>query len=303
MTKRQRLPAKLRPVVKRLRLIPGVVGVFWGLPRRGRGWAKEPALCVHVRRKWHAPPDEHIARTYHGYPTDVLAVGDIRHHSVLDTDDQVESATTRSSIAALARDSDGKVMALLSGHGTLRAVPNGFEAGPWGPNQAPWVNFVDDRKTRQPIELVDGAVTPKLDFALGFLLDTDGEQVLLGHRMSGLPIEVRRTPLGLGERLLHFSAERGLTLSGQVVNEPSDSFLHDGVGVDIDRPITVRPSGSDPFSVEGDSGSLVFDEERRAVGFVVAGAENHVVSYLVPINRAFSDRMADKFRLFFEVKA
>lgn len=83
--------------------MPGVVGVFWGSPRRDGGWTKHRALCVHVRRKWNAPRSERIARAYYGFPTDVLAVGDIRHHSVLDTTDQVESANERSSISALAK--------------------------------------------------------------------------------------------------------------------------------------------------------------------------------------------------------
>lgn len=300
----KKMPAKLRPVAAELARLPGVVGVFWGAGRTAGTWGEDPCLSVHVRRKGDPPRNAKISREYHGYRTDVLLVGDVRYHSVIDTADEVSGPVFTSSITGIAVTDDKRIVTLLSGHGTLKATGDSFESGPFGTHAAPWVHLIDDHTKQFPIELMDGLVSSNVDFALGTLLEATLDHVLLGHQMSALPFEVRKKPLAVGDRLTHFSSKRGRTCTGQVVNHPDDGTLHDGVGIEIDEPIVVRPlAGEIAFSVEGDSGSLVFDDDRHAVGFVVAGASNHVVSYLMPITRSLQDRMANHFPLFFEVPA
>jgi len=302
MTRTQKIPPKGRAVATKLSRLPGVLGVFWGTGRKGAEWTREGVLCVHVQRKWQPPRAQRIESVYDGIRTDIVAVGEIRHHSIVDTADRVSAFSRASSISAFAEDHDGNVLALLSGHGTLKTNGSSFIPGPWPDATAPWADLVDDHTTHYTAQLRDGAVTPDMDFSLAAPFDLESDQVLLGHQMAALPITVRRSRLAIGDTVIHSSSMRGRTISGQVVHSTALGALHDGAGVEINHPIVVKANhGESAFSVEGDSGSLVFDEDRQAVGFVVAGASNFVVGYLMPFTPQLQTRMAGAFPMFFEV--
>jgi hypothetical protein len=206
-------------------------------------------------------------------------------------------------MSALARDADGALLGLLSGHGTLRSTDDGFEAGPWPEGDEPWATLVDDDQAPYAAQLLDGAVTPRMDFAIGRVADIDGDEVVLGHRLRGLPIPVRNGRPAVGEELKHFSPKRGRVVRGEVVQHALAGALHDGVGIEIHGAIVIRSVDAEAFSIVTDSGSLVFDAESNAVGFVVAGSANDSVSYVLPINGALQKRLERRFKLFFEVKA
>jgi hypothetical protein len=303
-----RLPGDAKRAAALLSALPGVFGVFWGHRRSRREWQDEHVLSVHVQRKWDAPVTQAIPKELFGIPTDVLEVGTIRYQSLLDTNDRVRSSArgddSLSGISALAEDDDGRIIALMSGHGTLLPAGGGFEAGPWPKGQAPWARLVDDQSPDDRlVELVDGAVTKRIDFAFGYLSsDVTSDDVLLGHTLCSLPIESRKNAPQVGERVYQVSPERGFSVAGQVAMTPAHGPLNDGVGLELEGALVVRPVTETAFSVGGDSGSLVLDADRRAVGFVVAGSEDESVSYLLPINRSLQQRLGRVFPLFFEVK-
>jgi hypothetical protein len=83
---------------------------------------------------------------------------------------------------------------------------------------------------------------------------------------------VRSEPLDEGDRVFKFGRTTGLT-EGRVSAIELDNLI---VGYDIgdlhfNDQIEIEPVGSKPFSLGGDSGSLIVDGRRRAVGLLFAG--------------------------------
>jgi hypothetical protein len=280
----------------------GVVGVFWGASRRNGVWREERALCVHVVRKAPVEGPELIEPIVKGFRTDVIAVGQVQEHSVLDTADFVRASSQagarRSAISAFAKREDGRILALLCGHGTLRTTDAGFESGPWAPSDTPWVHVVDDHTTSHLAELQDGAVTPWFDFSVALLARVTSDEVLLGHSLAPSPISTRAAEMILGETLYHYSPVRGRTIAGRFAQSQAVA----GSQLAYEDLAVVRPIAGEPaFSVRGDSGSLVLDGQRRCVGFVVAGSEGGDVGYVLRMNDALRNRLGSRFSSFFEV--
>jgi len=83
---------------------------------------------------------------------------------------------------------------------------------------------------------------------------------------------VRATPLGIGEPVFKVGRTTGLT-EGRVAAIEVDDLV---VGFDrgdllFDGQIEIAPVGTEPFSLGGDSGSLIVDSEQMAVGLLFAG--------------------------------
>lgn len=83
---------------------------------------------------------------------------------------------------------------------------------------------------------------------------------------------VRSEPLDEGDRLFKLGRTTGLT-EGRVSAIELDNLI---VGYDVgdlyfNDQIEIEPVGSKPFSLGGDSGSLIVDGRRRAVGLLFAG--------------------------------
>jgi hypothetical protein len=157
---------------------------------------------------------------------------------------------------------------------------------------------VDDHTTSHLAELQDGAVTPWFDFSVALLAGVTSDEVLLGHSLAPTPISTRSAEMMLGETLYHYSPARGRTIAGRFAQTqavPGSQLAYEDLAV-------VHPIAGEPaFSVDGDSGSLVLDGQRRCVGFIVAGSEAGDVSYVLRMNNALRDRLDSKFPLFFEV--
>lgn len=294
---------------------PAVTAVFWGWRHTAGSWQPRLALSAHVRRKDPTVSDERlIPSELHGIAVDVLPVGAVRTHASLDTADYVQAtqsgATRRSAVSAFARGPDGDLLMLASGHGTLPPGPGGYRSGPWSPSDAPWVQLVDDDGTFKYAEVADGAVNEDLDFAIARLPGVSADEVLIGNVMATAPIPVRTAPLDPGDRLFQLSPVRGRTVTGQFVQHHMGGALsgatvsaQDSGGEEVHfRDLLVaHPQAGEPvFSVAGDSGSLVFDENRQAVGFIVAGAESGIVSYVLPFTEALIARLGPSFPLFFD---
>ena len=303
------IPPEARQLAAELAGRPGVTGCFWGSRRRRGVWQSENVLSVHVRRK-SSRADGQIPESRYGISTDVIAVGSVSLHAMIDTADFVRATSAsdrrRSAVSALGLDGD-RIVALLSGHGTLRTAGSGFQSGPWPADDAPWVKVVDEDSTARLAELVDGVVAPDLDFALAELPNLDPDEVLLGHTLASSPIVARSASMVQNERLVHFSPMRGRSMAGryvqtQLLTAEGGLTATDGESEVVLRDVlVVRPIAGEPaFSVAGDSGSLVFDADRRAVGVVVAGTEAGDLSYVLPLNQTFEDRLGKNFQCFFE---
>lgn len=103
----------------------------------------------------------------------------------------------------------------------------------------------------------------------------------------GLIQGVRSDPIEGGEIVLKIGRTTGLT-RGRVSAFDVDDV---GVGFDMgvigfDGQIEIEPEGDSPFSLGGDSGSLIVDEDLRAVALLFAGNDVDV-TYANPIEEVF----------------
>jgi hypothetical protein len=94
---------------------------------------------------------------------------------------------------------------------------------------------------------------------------------------------VRSEPLEGQERVFKIGRTTGLTQGHVSAFEVDDVWIQYDIGLlGFDRQIEIAPVGGSPFSLGGDSGSLVVDESLRAVGLLFAGNDVDV-SYANPI--------------------
>ncbi len=274
--------ARLLDVARELSKHRGVVGVFRGLRRRGRSWGEEEVLSVHVRRKRageRLKASEAIPPSIEGFPTDVVAVGRARLHAAVDSNDQLVAGydphKRQSALAALAQDSSGTVLGLGSGHGLLPvdAANKTYTSVPPTTN-GNLSTFVQEDPADTAGFVALGSFGTDVDAALVSFTTLKPPLALLGHLFARLPIEVRADDPPLGEFVQQASPGRG-RITGQVVSTlaltPVSVGTDDGFSVSYTHVLTVSGATSLPFSVPGDSGSIVFDAKRRALGFVVAG--------------------------------
>lgn len=101
---------------------------------------------------------------------------------------------------------------------------------------------------------------------------------------------VRTAPLEEAEPVFKLGRTTGRTrgrISAVEVDELEVGF--DAGDLSFDDQIEIEPAGNVPFSLGGDSGSLIVDEERRAVGLLFAGNDADA-TYANPI-RAVLDAL------------
>jgi hypothetical protein len=305
-------PSKLAKIARRLVALPGVIGVFRGIRRRGGRWTAEPALAVHVRRKRPAskiPSEERIPGQLEGLETDVVAVGRPRLHAEVDSNDQLVAAydqwQRRSALSALAQDGSGGVIALRSGHGLLPIANDAYQSGAWTSDAKGVYVFSDPADTAGALSF--GTLNESVDFAIVRFSTLEPPIALLGHTLCALPIPVRDTDVVLGEVVQHEAPKRGYRVTGVVTGKrpPQPVVLRSGEGFDIRYADVFTVSGSYvPFSLPGESGSLVFDDARRALGFVVGGGKDPdnpslTTTYVLRNFSALRQQMGNEFSLFF----
>jgi hypothetical protein len=278
---------------------PGVVGVFRGTKRKGGIATSELSLIVHVVRKVRAaelPKDTLIPATVDGLSVDVVEVGKPRLHAV-DTFDQVTTGTRTSTITAIAPNPNGGSWVLGSGHGLLPIAGGAFASGIWANGDI--VNVTHEPGVTGALWF--GAIGTVKDFAVARFPELSGADVRFGHSFASLPIPFRTDPVQPNETVKHEATSRGFSIRGTVATPVSGqvvAFQSDGSAVtrflDV---VAVTSDSNDPFSVAGESGSLVFDSQNRAIGVVVGGTPS--MTYVLCDFGALRDGLGPVFAAFF----
>jgi hypothetical protein len=99
---------------------------------------------------------------------------------------------------------------------------------------------------------------------------------------------VRTAPLEEDTVVFKLGRTTGLTRGQISAFEVDDVWINYDMGVlEFDRQIEIEPLDSTPFSLGGDSGSLIMDEELRALGLLFAGNDVDV-TYANPIEEVLS---------------
>lgn len=119
------------------------------------------------------------------------------------------------------------------------------------------------KKLKRRHNLVDAAVA-----------ELDGGVEYYYNWIEGLgPIRgVRTDPLEVGEVVYKLGRTTGLT-QGRISAFEVDSVYveYDQGDLEFDGQLEIEPEGLKPFSLAGDSGSLIVDSRRKAVGLLFAG--------------------------------
>lgn len=223
------MPAEAEVAAQELAALPGVLGVFWGKPRRNGNWCDEAALCVHVADK-RAELERPVPRNVRGFPTDVISVGAPACQSSLDSTDTVRvdgtSSRRRSSISAIA-NRGGEVIALLSGHGTLPIQGNYMvREGNWSDAPEQSVFMVQDTGgSNFAGSLVHGAITADCDYALGVFPGLSVKRASVGHLFAPGTIAVRKQRLRAGDLLEHYGTVRRRAFTGTLVHRSAANSL------------------------------------------------------------------------------
>lgn len=227
-----------------------------------------------------------------GVRTDVLEVGAPSCHSFLDTTDSVRATGTvamrRSAISAVAI-TDGRVAAVLSGHGVMPVVQSQIaRSGTWTEDH-PILSVQDTGGDSFGGRITAGRIGGAVDYAIAEFPFIDGDRALSGHLFARGRVPARTGGLRLGERVEHFATVRGRALLGTIVQIAADASpvelrLPDGSLEQYSDVVVVRPdANADAYSLPGESGSLIFDSERRAVATLLGGASDSGLAYALPL--------------------
>jgi hypothetical protein len=286
------------------------VGVFFGNGRRNGKWDRENCIVVHVMRKVHAlhiTPRQRFPEQVAGYYVDVLEVGVPRTHS-LDATDEVLAPGTRprtGTFTALVAAPTGGV-GLLSGHVTLpfhdAQIVEEYDRKDG--DEGVIVTAVDGAAGRRfKGDVLRGGISQESDWSL-VLFEKAKDAISVNHPLLGKPppFARRRTPVEEDEPLQHFSRMEGGKVRGGRVQHVGLTdvklLLPDRSERFYARVISVVGTAG-PFSQPGDSGSLVCDARKRAVGTILGGAENGSCSYVVPVDR-LEEPLEGAFAKFFQ---
>lgn len=94
---------------------------------------------------------------------------------------------------------------------------------------------------------------------------------------------LRTTPVEEGEIVFKVGRTTGLTQGRVSAFEVDDVWVGYDMGeIGFDQQIEIEPLEDAPFSLGGDSGSLIVDDDLRAVGLLFAGNDVDV-TYANPI--------------------
>jgi hypothetical protein len=305
---RRMLSVRKRAAATTLSEFPGVVGVFWGQRHRAGAWRDERCLAVHVHTKHPRgalPRDHLLPERISGYPVDVVEVGAASVHArALDYTDRAHATPafsgSGSSVTLVTyREGEG-AYALLSGHGVLPVAGGKFQPVP-GPS--PQHVYVQD-ETVQVFDgvLLSGTVSSDADYAVARFADLGADEVLVSHGLAGrCPVRFLMGVPSENAVLRHYSVTRRDTRIGRYRGvSASPVRLHCGGVGDLlyDHVLLASTEQSGPFSVPGDSGSLVTDNNCRAVGTIIGGAADRSKSYLLHTT-AIAAQLWDSFAWFF----
>jgi hypothetical protein len=283
------VPPRVLVIAEELRKRPGVVCVVWGSRKKGKRWYhREACISVHVNKK--RDPDrlgkQLLPQTIDGYRVDVVEVGKPKLQA-LGVRHRVDAGALGRSTATLFATRGADAVALLSGHGTLSGANTRVQVSGGG-------------------DTIDGSVGPG-DFGKGLSVDfafatfpRAASNIDTSHpELDGsAPFRLTSGPAP-GDRVRLFSTKRGMPVSGVFQGTVLGSVELAGESYTSLFSIASR-AGQEPFSVVGDSGSLVVDEEGNAAGAIVGGRPDLAVSYAYDLRRLSSALSAARFALFFE---
>jgi hypothetical protein len=300
-----------RRAASRIRDLPGVLGVFRGIRHRGKRWTKEPTLTCFVHQKIpraDLPAHARIPKKIDGIPTDVIALGRPALHACVDSQDRLvashDDLGRKSAISALAEHPNGGMVGLGSGHGVLPVENGHYVSGRWGAGER---EVIVEHEDVEPGALWFGAIGNDADFAVIRFPDLEPPSGFIGHLLAKRPIVVAPRKIAKGDYVHHVAPERGYHIDGVVIADTVDPltlYSENGIGVEYTDLIAVAADAL-PFSVPTESGSLVFDRERRAVGFVVGGGRDEQkdinVSFVLRDFGTLRTHLQDLFGLFFRV--
>jgi hypothetical protein len=272
---------------------PGVVGVSWGNAWEGGRRTDQPAICVKVRWKRpleEVPQDELLPPELGGYRIDVIEVGKLRTHVIDQTDAVLAPGMTSekprlASMTALAQ-SQGKTFALLSGHATLPIRNGALQLDYKGGDEPSTIRVRDaDGPSCVGLLLLGHAGGGRdVDWALAQLQPEAAFNMYHYAAGDNAPLQLRRSKPAEGEELSHYSSRRRHRIQGRLSHfstAPHVFELPDGNNTTYTNIMEVEWMNDTPFSVEGDSGSLVVDELQRVVGVVLGGSTEHPTSYVL----------------------
>jgi hypothetical protein len=294
-------PRRVGALCARLARLPGVVGVYWGSPRRQGAWHQTGSICIHVREKRDPgalAAAERIPASIDGFATDIIEVGTPRAHQLDHTDTVHASLGRTGTVTALARRQSG-AYALLSGHVALPDEPHGAGRRILRRYRAQGRAYgigVGDRSAGAYLgRLVAGEFGghTSWDWALAHFTYIGEHDVDTNHLAATLTdgdarVRYRRTALTPGERLLHYSARPGRRrlINGwfrHIAATPAHFLIGDDSLEHYTRLFVIDTQGQERFSEDGDSGSLVVDSQGQAVGTVLGASADYTLSYVLPI--------------------
>jgi hypothetical protein len=279
------------------------VCVVWGSRKRGERWFHDdPCLSVHVNKKGPkskykgAPLPDTLAglralgttklgtrafpKAIEGFRIDVLAVGSPKHHS-LSAAGRLDTGALGISTPTVVTTSGGDALALVSGHAARDATKvrlGGFKGSVLQGNFGGGLS-------------VDWALVSFRAAAA----NTEPSHPATG---TNAPLRLARSSAG-GASLRHFSRERGVMVDG-ILQGVVPTNIDFGGAVYSSLLSILRPANGDAFSVEGDSGSLIVDEQGRAVAAVVGGDVNTGTFYAYDLRGLTAELSTVDFARFFK---
>jgi hypothetical protein len=292
-------PARAIAIAVELQTLHGVVCVGWGSRKTGkRVYHKTPCLSVHVGRKGEKTgrtlPDtleglrqldlrkarnRPLPRFIDGFRIDVLHAGRPKLHSLAATE-RLRAGSFGTSTPTIVTKDGEDALALVSGHGVLNA-------------STVRLGGVDGSVIRGDF---GGGLS--VDWALvrfrGAAADVDGTH----------PAADDRAPLRLGSglangaRVEQFSGQRGIPVQGILQGIVPTNINFNG-SIYSSLLSILRLKNGPSFSVDGDSGSLIVDEQGNAVAAVVGGDIRADTFYAYDLRGLEGELSAAELRFFF----
>lgn len=266
-------PEAFERAAQQLLAIPGVVGVFWGPPRRKGRWDwRQRGIAVRVERKLADPPVP-VPAEIEGFRTDVIEVGEPVAAAVGPGDPAGRHADPeRAGVITTVAVAGPVLWALVSGHACLPLDAAGrIVAALEG---APAPAFALPAGAVAGGAVVAGRLDGAQDWAI-LRLEGQSPQPLHPGAQPPAPAPHVRSLVGEGSVVRHWSTRQRGPREGRVTGTWGHTVVTlpppDGRRLACAQVAEVRaPHG--PFALNGDSGSLVFlrDGPPRAVGVVLA---------------------------------
>lgn len=192
------------------------------------------------------------------------------------------TAISAGTLGGMLRDEDGGAAVILSNNHVLAASNQGAEGDAiLQPGPADGGNDPDDRLATLTrfVEIDFAGGANQVDGAIATPIEPAEAQALWHTRDLGPETPARKrsplreTDLGLEVQKTGRTTEHTEGFVHSLFAAVRVSYGAAGNAVFVDQIIASQPQGAPPFSAGGDSGSLVYDRQRRCLGLLFAGDE------------------------------